>query len=76
MSDKDVHTEHCCSDHGCKYNEPSTCPVVQGVKPQSYPCDLCRFFEQEIKDFLGLVPDDALLAEVRHRILADIASQT
>jgi len=36
--DKDVHTEHCCVNCGCKYGEEDTCPVVQGWKKQSNPC--------------------------------------
>ena len=39
---KDVHTEHCCSKHGCKYGENDTCPVATGTKKQSYPCQDCR----------------------------------
>lgn len=38
---KDVHTEHCCFFHGCKYGENDTCPVVTGLKPQSFPCEDC-----------------------------------
>lgn len=39
---KDVHTEHCCTFHGCKYGDKD-CPVVLGTKPPSYPCsgDFC-----------------------------------
>lgn len=37
---KDVHTEHCCKDHGCKYGEDDQCSVMQGRK-QSYPCEQC-----------------------------------
>lgn len=39
-TDKDVHTEHCCSAHGCKYGE-TTCPVATRAKPQSFPCEEC-----------------------------------
>lgn len=38
---KDVHTEHCCAKHGCKYSH-NDCPVVTGQKPQSFPCEDCR----------------------------------
>lgn len=38
--EKDVHTEHCCIHHGCKYGDED-CPVTNGVKPQSYPCEYC-----------------------------------
>ena len=40
MSDKCVHTEHCCKKHGCKYNDYN-CPVAFGDKPQSFPCEWC-----------------------------------
>ena len=32
----DVHTEHCCAEHGCKYGEEDFCPVWLGYKRQSY----------------------------------------
>lgn len=39
----DVHTEHCCDKHGCKYgaDETGECTVVNGSKPQSYICEQC-----------------------------------
>ena len=37
---KDVHTEHCCFLHGCKYKS-SLCPVTSGAKKQSFPCEQC-----------------------------------
>lgn len=37
---KDVHTEHCCSIHGCKYDDDD-CPVETGKKKQSFPCEMC-----------------------------------
>ena len=37
---KNVHTEHCCERHGCKYCEPD-CPVENGIQKQSFPCELC-----------------------------------
>ena len=40
-SQKDVHTEHCCILHGCKYNEDFNCPVVHARKPQSFICESC-----------------------------------
>lgn len=39
-SHKDVHTEHCCSIHGCKYSDDD-CPVATGKKVQSFPCEAC-----------------------------------
>ena len=44
---RDTHTEHCCEMHGCKYGE-TTCPVVLGVKPQSFPCETCMW---DVGDF-------------------------
>ena len=40
-SKKDVHTEHCCVLHGCKYGEGFNCSVVHTTKPQSYVCESC-----------------------------------
>lgn len=37
----DVHTEHCCVAHGCKYGD-AACPVETGKKRQSFPCELCK----------------------------------
>lgn len=37
---KDVHTEHCCSIHGCKYGDED-CSVTTGYKKQSSSCELC-----------------------------------
>jgi len=39
---KCVHTEHCCSKHGCKYGHEN-CPVTNGDKKQSFPCEECGF---------------------------------
>lgn len=38
----DVHTEHCCVEHGCKYGNRD-CPVETGTKIQSYPCESCQY---------------------------------
>lgn len=40
--DRCVHTEHCCSQHGCKYGDED-CPVEIGKKLQSFPCEDCGF---------------------------------
>ena len=37
---KDVHTEHCCYRHGCKYGKDD-CSVETGDKQQSHPCEQC-----------------------------------
>lgn len=39
---KDVHTEHCCIIHGCKYNDPN-CTVITEKAPQTYPCEDCEY---------------------------------
>lgn len=41
MNGKNVHTEHCCKEHGCKYGD-KLCPVVDGTQKQSYPCEDCK----------------------------------
>jgi hypothetical protein len=46
MSDKCVHTEHCCKKHGCKYIDPE-CPVVLSLKNQSFPCEECSLEDQD-----------------------------
>ena len=38
---KDVHTEHCCIDCGCKYGEPD-CTVVTGILKASAACEDCE----------------------------------
>lgn len=35
-----VHSEHCCIIHGCKYVDEN-CPVEKGLQKQSYPCEVC-----------------------------------
>lgn len=40
MSLKDVHTEHCCILHGCKYGNKN-CTVTTGKAQQSYACESC-----------------------------------
>lgn len=37
---KDVHTEHCCVRHGCKYINLD-CTVMTKKAEQSYPCEDC-----------------------------------
>jgi hypothetical protein len=38
---KDVHTEHCCVIHGCKYADDN-CSVTMGKSKQSFPCESCE----------------------------------
>jgi hypothetical protein len=46
-NEKCVHTEHCCIEHGCKYNDVD-CPVWLGYKCQSYNCEDCEPGNQEM----------------------------
>ena len=48
MSLKDVHTEHCCIIHGCKYYKDDECSVIQRKAKQSFPCELCTPKQFEI----------------------------
>lgn len=41
--DRDVHTEHCCKLHGCKYNSKD-CTVQYGTKLQSGLCECCEVY--------------------------------
>jgi len=36
----DVHTEHCCVIHGCKYGDDN-CTVANKTKKQSFECQFC-----------------------------------
>jgi hypothetical protein len=42
---KDVHTEHCCAIHGCKYGKDDECTVMLAAKKQEYiqsfTCEAC-----------------------------------
>lgn len=50
--EKDVHTEHCCKYHGCKYNDEN-CSVVKGEKRQSVPCESCSDEISEVENHFG-----------------------
>lgn len=43
----DVHTEHCCIIHGCKYGDEN-CSVETKFRKQSFPCEAC--FEDDYQD--------------------------
>lgn len=60
--EKDVHTEHCCSKHGCKYGH-ADCPVENGLKPQSYPCEYCAMDAE----YLEQIPTEDLVSELKRR---------
>ena len=36
----EVHVEHCCKWHGCKYGDEN-CPVANGKIKQKYLCEWC-----------------------------------
>lgn len=44
-SQQDVHTEHCCFKHGCKYSDKD-CTVQLGIKKQSFPCETCEYAKE------------------------------
>ncbi len=51
-SQKDVHTEHCCLIHGCKYGYDQfkcdkECTVATNKKQQSHPCEYCIEAKQD-----------------------------
>lgn len=48
---KDVHTEHCCLIHGCKYADED-CTVTTGKLQQSYTCESCDY--EDIKSLKQL----------------------
>ena len=50
-AEKDVHTEHCCRWHGCKYGDDADCPVENGTKRQSYACEQCDYEADQIGDY-------------------------
>jgi hypothetical protein len=56
---KDVHTEHCCVKHGCKYhwtkNLTNPCTVESGQKPQSSMCEYCYEWLEENWDLVLLL---------------------
>jgi len=37
----DIHTEHCCAEHGCKYNDEN-CTVVNRILEQTFLCEECK----------------------------------
>jgi hypothetical protein len=62
----DVHTEHCCVVHGCKYNDPH-CSVVGYNIPQSFLCEYCEdaieaqiIISKDYQDMLAILPPDLL----------------
>lgn len=59
---KDVHTEHCCRFHGCKYGK-ADCTVAAKGALQSYPCEDCNEeqggqIQEEQQPRCGALPRD------------------
>lgn len=65
----DVHTEHCCIKHGCKYGD-ETCTVTTGAKTQSFPCHYCHDDKQEIveaTDYPAIIDQLRLVADLAEK---------
>lgn len=52
LNEDAIHAGHCCAQHGCKYGELNTCPVLNNRVEQKYPCDSCVSVE-ELEDQLA-----------------------
>jgi len=52
---EDIHTEHCCIVHGCKYGDDD-CVVTTGKKRQSYPCECCDDDKRHYRDEAMICP--------------------
>lgn len=65
---KDVHTEHCCVLHGCKYDD-DFCLVATGERRQSGPCEECgqtlegEYGEEARRDMISRWPNDPRVKE-------------
>ncbi len=70
QEDKDVHTEHCCVKHGCKYGDKD-CSVEKGWKLQSHPCESCEFDKEDRENFLKNSPDEVLISREEYDELID-----
>lgn len=65
---KDVHTEHCCKEHGCKYDDED-CPVVQGKKEQSFPCESCDDDARAKKAAAEVAPEKPVGRKLKRRAI-------
>lgn len=54
MDNSGVHRTHCCQEHGCKYSEDDTCPVVNGQVKQDYPCESCEDSNEAYSNMFAL----------------------
>ena len=64
MSNRCVHTEHCCKIHGCNYNK-AECPVETGLKVQSYMCEFCS---STIDTFHSMLNEYREIVELQYNI--------
>ena len=57
---KDVHTEHCCKRHGCKYGALSRteCTVVSGQLKQSFECEQCAIDNEDRSYWVDRLRED------------------
>jgi hypothetical protein len=60
-----VHIGHCCSKHGCKYDDRD-CPVVSGQAKQSGPCEQCGLISEGYFD--EDLPEEEMIPYA-HRLL-------
>lgn len=51
--ESNVHTRHCCKEHGCKYGDED-CPVANGIQRAEYPCEYC----EELDFFYGFEEEE------------------
>lgn len=72
MSETDVHTEHCCVQHGCKYGFLGTmhaglkrCTVMTGEKKQTHPCEFCDEEMPELQGWALIINEMYNLGNVR-----------
>ncbi len=69
--DRDVHTEHCCKKHGCKYgNYDGKCTVKSGEKMQSYLCVECHDDNADFDDLRFLLDRCEALGKENAELLA------
>ena len=61
---KDVHTEHCCDKHGCKYGNDD-CTVTTGRARQSHRCEDCEYDGRDIRPWGEYT---VLLDEPTHKV--------
>lgn len=79
-NNKDVHTEHCCVLHGCKYGDED-CPVATATKHQSYLCESCSYEyewldKEKQKDIVKKLDDDVDKRYVQLNRRKTIVTQT